>query len=178
MRFDLFRAAAHPDKLAAGCNKIAIVLASNAPFYPLYLYFILGRAGLPLILFPAISLPFFAATIPISRRSSLWGRIWINAVSTIDSFYVTWLLGAASGTGLFLIPCITLAILSFRGAEFWPMAVLACLPYGLLLLTGWHLPPPPQIFTPAAYHSLVTLSEISVASITFVICTVMKNARD
>ena len=45
MNLNFFRFAAHADKLTEASNTIALVLASNTPFYPLYLYIILRRAG-------------------------------------------------------------------------------------------------------------------------------------
>jgi lysylphosphatidylglycerol synthetase-like protein (DUF2156 family) len=177
MPFDFFNMAADEDPLAAGCNKIALVLAGNVPLYPIYLYFSLRHAGLPVILYTLVALPFFAATIPVSKRGSLAGRVWLNFWAVINSIFVTWLLGEASGTALFLIPCLALAVLSFRKAEFWLMAGMVALPYGLLLLTRWHFPAPPVDFSPAQDRSLLTLSEVSVASITVVVCHVLGRAH-
>lgn len=169
MNLNFFRFAANEDKLTEASNKIALILASNTPFYPLYLYFILGHAGVPVIFFSAISLPFFIATIPIARRNGLSGRIWISVMATLNSAYVTWLLGEPSGTALFLIPCISLAVLSFRSREYFAMGVTTALPFVLYYLLHNHFPAPPAVYSEAAYHSLVTLNTVSVASITAVL---------
>ena len=34
---------AHPDPRVASCNSIALLVASNQPFYPLYVYFSVSR---------------------------------------------------------------------------------------------------------------------------------------
>jgi hypothetical protein len=169
---------AHENRLTEASNKIALVLAGNTPFYPLYLYFILGRAGLPWILLAGAALPFFCATFWIARSGGLRSRVWLCLIATLNSLYVTWLLGEASGTALFLIPCISLAVLSFSATERLPMAIVTGLPFVLYYFLNGHLPAPPAIYTPANYRSLITLNEVSVASITAVLAYVFSGARE
>jgi hypothetical protein len=177
MNLNFFRFAAHADKLTEASNTIALVLGSNTPFYPLYLYFILGRAGLPWLFLSGASFPFFCLTLWIARRNSVGGRVWLSLVATLNSIYVTWLLGEASGTGLFLIPCISLAVLSFRRREFVPMAVCTAAPFVLFYFLQGHFPPPPAQYSPANYHSLLILNEFSVASISAVLAYVFPKAH-
>ncbi|HQT47907.1 MAG TPA: hypothetical protein PLY97_11875, partial [Acidocella sp.] len=106
------------------------------------------------------------------------GRAWLCTVATINSTYVTWLLGEASGTALFLLPCTGLALLSFRRGEFVPMAILSALPGALFVLLHRHFPAPPALYSPAQYHSLQLLNEISVFSISFVLVYVFWKACD
>jgi hypothetical protein len=177
MNLNYFRFAAHEDKLTEASNTIALVLASNTPLYPLYLYFILGRAGLPWLIFAAAAFPFFCLTLWIARRNGLWGRIWLSLAATANSIYVTWLLGEASCTALFLIPCISLAVLSFRRRELLPMAVLTALPFVLFYFLQGHFPAPPAHYTPANDHSLLVMNEVSVASISAVLAYVFAKAH-
>ncbi len=177
MNLNFFRLAAHPDSLTEASNTIALVLASNTPFYPLYLYFILGRAGLPWLFFAAASFPFFCLTSWIARRNSIAGRIWLSVAATVNSVYVTWLLGEASATALFLIPCISLAVLSFRRRERLPMLVCTALPFILFYFLQGHFPPPPARYTLSAYHSLLILNEVSVASISAVLAYIFAKAH-
>jgi hypothetical protein len=177
MNLNFFRFAAHADKLTEASNTIALVLASNTPFYPLYLYFILGRAGLPWLFFASASFPFFFLTLWIARRNSVCGRAWLSLVATLNSVYVTWLLGEASGTALFLIPCISLAVLSFRRSEKLPMAICTGLPFVLFYFLQGHFPPPPARYAAANYHSLLILNEFSVASISAVLAYVFSKAH-
>ena len=58
---------AHPDPLAALANTVALVVAGNQPFYPLYLHAIVGRAAWPAWIFAPCS----STTVsPINRRAS------------------------------------------------------------------------------------------------------------
>lgn len=174
----LFRFVEHENGLTQASNKIALLLAGNTPFYPLYLYWILGRTGLPWLLFSAASLPFFCATFWIARLGGLHSRVWLCLVAIANSFYVTWLLGEASGAALFLLPCISLAVLSFVGDEFLPMAVLAALPFVIFYFLHGNFPPPPAIYTAKAYRSLTTLNEASVASVTAALAYIFSRARE
>ena len=178
MKLQLSALTAHADPLTQASNTIALVLISNTPFYPLYLYFILGRAGLPWLWLSAASLPFLVITLFIARRNGLRARIWLSATATINSVYVTWLLGEASGTALFLIPCISLAVLSFRRREIVPMGVLTALPFALFIAFHGRFPAPPALYPAAAYGSLLRLNELSVASITAVLGYVFGKAND
>jgi hypothetical protein len=178
MILDPFKHAAHREGLTAASNKIAVILAGNTPFYPLYLYFILGRAGLPWLLFSGVSLPFFIATLALARRRGIVGRVWLCGVATLNSVYVTWLLGEASGTALFLLPCTVLALLSFRRRELVPLVMLSALPGVMFLLLHGHFPAPPALYSFAQYHSLQVLNEISVVSISVVLVYVFWKTRD
>jgi hypothetical protein len=167
-----------PGPLTQASNKIALILAGNTPFYPLYLWFILGKAGLPWLYLTVLACPFFAVTLLVARRNGLAGRFWLCMVASVNSLYVTWLLGEASGTALFLIPCISLAVLNFRRGEFWPMALavgLAFIPY--FFLHG-RFPAAPVLYDARAYHSLLVLNEVSVASITAVLAYLLGRARE
>ncbi|GLR67017.1 hypothetical protein GCM10010909_16980 [Acidocella aquatica] len=173
----IFEYAAHADPLTAASNKIALVLLGNTPFYPLYLAFCLGRPGWPWLLFSGVSLPFFAAALPIARRNGFSGRVWLSAVATLNSTYVTWLLGESSGTALFLIPCTALALMSFRRREWRAMVSLAALPGLLFLSLHNHFPAPPAIYSASAYHALQHLNEFSVISISVVLAYVFGKTR-
>jgi hypothetical protein len=174
----MFQFVENENRLTAASNKVALILTGNTPFYPLYLYLILGRAGLPWILFSAASLPFFAATFWISRRNGLYGRSWLCAIATLNSIYVTWLLGEASATALFLLPVISLAVLSFSSGERLPMAIFTALPFLLFYFLHGHFPPPPEVYGTADYRSMAILNEFSVASITAVLAYIFSRARE
>jgi len=177
LNLNYFRFAAHEDSLTEASNTIALVLASNTPFYPLYLYFILGHAGLPWLFFAGVSFPFFCLTLWVARRKPVLGRVWLSVAATLNSIYVTWLLGEASDTALFLIPCISLAVLSFRRRERLPMLICTALPFVLFYFLQGHFPTPPARYSPSAYHSLLILNEVSVASISAVLAYVFAKAH-
>jgi len=172
----MFALARHDDRLTEACNKFSLLLTANTPFYPVYLWFILGRAGWPWLLLSALSLPFFAATIPIARRHALAGRIWLCVFASLNTFWVTWLLGPQSGTALFFLPCLVLTVLAFRAHEFLPRAVLTALPFGLYLALGL-TPHAPVLYNAAAYASLLKLNAVSVAALSVVLPYLLGAAR-
>lgn len=160
--------AQHEDPLTASCNRVALLLAVNTPFYPLYLWFILGRAGWPWLLLSAMSLPFFAATPWIGRRSGLAGRVWLCTCASTNTAWVTWLLGPPAGVALFFLPCLVLAVLAFRATELLPRMLLTALPFALYLGLGW-APAAPVIYSAAAYAGLLKLNTVSVAALSVVL---------
>lgn len=119
---------AHDDPLVRAANVIALVVAGNQPFYPLYVYWLVGHDVVP-TLSTFLSTPFFAAVPAISRRDSRWGRAVLVLAGMANTVMVTKILGPASGVGLFLLPCLLLAAAFFRPAE-------RALSLGLLALGG------------------------------------------
>ena len=64
---DLVRSyAAHPDPLVASANFIALLVASNQPFYPLYVYW-LATTNIEPVWYTFLSTPFFLAVPALSR---------------------------------------------------------------------------------------------------------------
>ena len=51
--------AANDEPLAAAGNKVALVLAGNAPFYPLYVIALAGSDGMPWLLMTLLAFPIF-----------------------------------------------------------------------------------------------------------------------
>ncbi len=110
------RYAAHADPRVAACNWIALVVASNQPFYPLYVEGVAGTGGFAAMLtFP--STPFFALTPFVARRSDRLGRAMLPLAGIANSLLALILFGEASGVLLFLAPCVVIAGLAFRPDE-------------------------------------------------------------
>ena len=107
---------AHPDPLAAAGNLVALLLGSNQPLYPLTLYWVTGAdvTGLFLVF---LSAPCFLMVPLVTRRDSLAGRVMLVVVGTVDTFISAKVYGQASGTELYLGPCILLAAMLFRKRE-------------------------------------------------------------
>ena len=166
----------HEDPLSEAANKVALLLAGNTPFYPLYLWFILGRAGWPWLLLTALSTPFFAATIWLARRHGLGARAWLCACASLNTAWVAWLLGPPAGVALFFLPCLVLAVLVLRAREFAARAPLTALPFLLYFGLPW-LPPSPAGITHAAYASLFRLNAFSVALLSVVLPYLLGAAR-
>jgi hypothetical protein len=151
---------AHEDPLVATANLVALVVASNLPFYPVYHLALIGWDGWPSLLEAPVGLIFFA--IPwVSRRSSLIGRTLPPLVGTANTLFCMKIMGEASGNALFLVPCAMAAALSFRERERWIMLSLVWLPVAAFLLTIDRLGAPLQPFTDAEFATMLRLNAVS-----------------
>jgi hypothetical protein len=160
MKAWLERYTAHPDPLVAASNFVAMVLASNQPTYPLYLWFIVGSdawVAVPDVL----SGLFFLAIPAISRRSPLLGRALLPVFGVANILVVSWILGEAAGVWLLLFPCGMLAALLFRWPERWWMLGLSALPMVAWLATRGRLGSPPMSLSPEHLGSVWTMNAVS-----------------
>lgn len=159
----LRRYMASDDPRVAVANLIAMVLAWNTPFYPLYLLGAAGSAMHPGAWFTLAIFPVFLAVPAITRRWPLPGRILLAAAGLSNTIWCTWLLGEVTATQLFLLPCISLAAIIFRQSERVPFFSFLALP--ILLGMGLHgrYPASPFACHGAACDSIVWLNAFSVA---------------
>ena len=160
MKLWLERYTAHPDPPVAAGNFVAMVLAWNQPFYPLYLWFIAGSdawAEAPDVL----SALFFFAIPAISRRSALAGRVLLPVFGVANILAVSWILGEAAGVWLLLFPCGMLAALLFRWQERWWMLGLSALPLVAWWATRGRLGPPLMSLSPEQLGSIWTMNAVS-----------------
>ena len=160
-----FRAyTASDDPYVSACNTIAMVIAWNQPYYPLYLWWIVGsdaRVGIP----DAFSGLLFAAVPAIARRSSLLGRIAMVVFSVANVVFCSMMLGEAAGVQLLFLPCGMLAAILFTGRERFVMVAMTSLPLVAWLLTRGRLDIPPVRFPVEAYASLFTLNAVSAGAL-------------
>jgi hypothetical protein len=161
--------AAGDDPLAAAGNLVALVLAGNAPFYPLYVVFVAGAGGMPWLLMTMFSFPFFLIVPALARRHPLAGRIALSLFATANTVFCSWLLGEPSGTELFLLPCATLAALLFRRSERLLMVALAGLPVVAYLLLHGRYSAPPHFYRPDEYAALFSMNAVSAGMISIFI---------
>ena len=146
----LRRYMASDDPRVAATNLIAMVLAWNQPFYPLYLWWIVGSTawvGLP----DTLSAVFFAVVPAISRRSSLLGRVALTVFGLGNTVFCMKILGEASGVAVFLFPCAMLPAMLFRWRERWVMLALTAAPLA--------------VFSAAQYGSLLYLNAVSAGAL-------------
>lgn len=125
------RYAAHADPRVTACNWIALVVASNQPFYPLYVEAVAGRGGFAAML-TFLSTPFFALAPLVARRHDRIGRAMLPLAGIANSLLALVLFGEASGVLLFLAPCVVIAGLAFRPDErgwSFPLIGVAALAY-------------------------------------------------
>ena len=152
--------AADDDPLVATTNLVALVVAGNIPFYPVYYLALIGWGAWPSLLDLPTALAFFA--IPwIARHSSLLGRTALPVIGVANALICVKLLGEASGNALYLVPCVVAAALSFRANERWVMLPLVWLPVAMFLATLGRLGEPLVPFTEAEFTAMLRLNAVS-----------------
>lgn len=157
--------AANDEPLAAAGNKVALVLAGNGPFYPLYVIALAGSEGMPWLLMSLLAFPVFLTVPAIARRHPLLGRITLSLAGTIHTVVCTWVLGEKSGTELFLIPCVALASLLFGAGERIWMLLMAAPPFAAWLLLHGKYGAPPHLYSDDAYAAFLSMNAISVGTL-------------
>lgn len=113
-RLELY--AGDADPLTRGSNRLALLLAANQPFYPLYVWRLTGALD-PLLALTFVSMPFFLAAPWVTKRYPAVGRLYFPAVGALNTFFCAFVFGSASGVELFLAPCVAIAALSCRATE-------------------------------------------------------------
>lgn len=125
--------AANDDPLTEASNRLALILASNQPFYPLYVRWITGESSGSLAL-TFISTPFFLASPWIAKCFPGVGRLWFPVVGAINTFFCGFVFDVSSGVEWFLVPCVVIAFLSCRATERTAFII-----YGVTLAGGFAL---------------------------------------
>jgi hypothetical protein len=106
--------AAHPDPATSGCNRIALLVASSQPTYPLYIAWLAGGTWwVACVTF--LSTPFFLAVPTLARRKASAGRALLVLAGLGNAMLATKALGSASGVEAFLIPTAIIALIAFKG---------------------------------------------------------------
>ena len=166
---------AHPDPLVAAGNLIAVVIAWNQPFYPLYLYFLVGD-GVGVSFFTFLSTPFFLAVPLVARRHSLAGRAMLPLTGIANTVMCAKLFGEASGVELFLVPCIMAAAMLFRRSE--RLVMLALVGLGLLAYIGLHgrYGAPYHLYAADEYARFFGVNALSVGTLVAFIGVAFANA--
>ena len=152
--------AASDDPHVAAANSVAMLLAWNQPYYPFYLWWIVGRdawVGIP----DAFSAVVFFVVPAIARRSGLLGRVCLVVFSVANVVFCSMMLGEAAGVQLLFLPCGMLAAILFGWRERFVMLAMTALPLAVWVETRGRLDVPPVRFSPDAYASLFTLNAVS-----------------
>lgn len=160
--------AAHPDPRAAIANTVALVIVSNQPFYPLYLYWAVSPTVAPSYV-TFLSTPFFAAVPAAMRRSPLFGRSLLLVAGIGNTLLCRVAFGPGSGVEAFLFPCLMLALLLFRRSERVFALGFAALAFIAYLLPPAMLGAPLHLYEPGEYAALQRLNFLSAASLTALI---------
>jgi len=160
--------AGHPDPRAAIANTVALVIVSNQPFYPLYLYWVVSPAIAPSYV-TFLSTPFFAAVPAAMRHRTLFGRSLLLVAGIGNTLLCRIAFGAASGVEVFLFPCLMLALLLFRRSERAFALGFAALAFVAYLLPAAFFGAPLHLYEPVEYAALQRLNFLSAASLTVLI---------
>ncbi|PPD44071.1 MAG: hypothetical protein CTY15_08410 [Methylocystis sp.] len=154
--------AAAEDPLTRASNTLALVLASNQPFYPFYVRWVTGE-GSWLLGLTFVSTPFFLAAPWVARRIPNIGRLYFPAVGAINTFFCAFIFGVASGVELFLAPCLVIAALSCRKGERVALGVFLVALLGAFLLLHRRYGAPLYLAGPSQYDALLSLNVYSAA---------------
>ncbi len=148
--------------------KVAVVIVSNQPFYPVYLHAIAGAAAWPAWL-TLFSTPLFAVVPWLARRRPFAGRALMVIAGTFNTVLCVKLFGVQSGVELFLLPCALLAALLFRQDERIRSLPLLGLPFASYLLLDSHLGRPVMRVGDSDFGSLLAINAMSVGTLTTLI---------
>ena len=152
------------DPLTQATVTIAWVIFLNKPFYPLYVWYLVGN-GVVTSLGTLISAPFFLAIPFLARRSPLIARLALPLIGTFDTLFETKLFGQDSGTELFFAACIMLVALSFKADEKWCQRSLAGLVFAVFVFSRNYISQPLRVWTDSDLAILFNLNAFAVASL-------------
>lgn len=166
--------AAHPDPLVASANVVALVVASNQPFYPLYLYWLVSERIEPAF-YTFLSTPFFLAVPALARLSTIAGRALLPLAGIANTILCARLFGVQSAVEIFLIPCAVLALLLFRPQERIIGFAIAGLAFLAFLLPHGLYGAVRVVYTTGEYQALARLNAASAATLTCFAALVFSN---
>jgi hypothetical protein len=152
------------DPLTAAAMSVAWVIFANKPFYPLYVWWLVG-SGVETSLWTLVAAPFFLIIALSARRYPLAARIGVPLAGTIDTIFETKLFGAGSGTELFLAPCIMLAAVSFHAGEKWWQRGMATVIFCAFAATHSRLGTAIHVWSDKDLAVLLNLNAFAVASL-------------
>jgi hypothetical protein len=153
------------DPLTNAAGVIALIVAGNQPFYPLFLYAVVGGEAWPAWL-TLLSTPFFIAVPAVARRNSLAGRALLPLVGTANTVLSVKLFGTESAAQLFLLPCVLLGAILFRPGERAFMAMVLSIIFLAYISLGGSLGPALYFFSAEQYRAMLAVHAVSVAALT------------
>ena len=158
----LARYAYHPDRATGMANTVALLVASNGPFYPLYVWWLVPEAGLASCA-TMLSTPLFLAIPWLSRRCGWLARAALPLLGLTNTLWTIALLGSSAGLAVFVYPCIALALLCWRERVVMLLVLGGALAaQQLALRRPW---PPLSGLDPAAQMELSTMNAASVGAL-------------
>lgn len=153
-----------PDALTQASVTVAWVILLNKPFYPLYVWWLVG-SGVQASLGTLVSVPFFLLVPYLAKRSPLAARAALPLIGTLDTLFETKLFGYGSGTELFLAPCIMLVALSFHATEAWWQRGMAVLLFVAFFAAHGRLGEALHVWNAEELGTLFSINVFAVASL-------------
>ncbi|MBI1365258.1 MAG: hypothetical protein GC153_04810 [Alphaproteobacteria bacterium] len=157
--------ASHDDPMVAACNLIALVVASNQPFYPLYVYWAVSGHVWPTF-FTFLSTPLFLAVPAVARRYPKAGRALLPIIGMANTIVSAKVFGQASGLEIFLIPCALIATIFFRTSERLFTVILVGAAFLIYLGLDGAYGTPVHVYSPLENQSFFKLNAMSAATLT------------
>ena len=151
--------------LADASATTAWVILLNKPFYPLYVWWLVGD-HVATSLWTLAAWPFFLA---VALRAPTWplaARVALPLVGLADTGFAELMFGAGSGVEAFFVPCAALAALSFRADEARISWALTGGVFVAFALARYLAAPGLQPWPEAEAGRLVNLNLYSAASLT------------
>ncbi|MFT4053164.1 MAG: hypothetical protein QM681_01560 [Novosphingobium sp.] len=165
----------NPDPLTHAANRIAVLVASSQPTYPLYVLWTAG-GNWWVACWTFLSTPLFVAVPALARRNALGGRILLPGAGIANSLLAPKAMGEASGVELFLVPCALIGVLGIRRHEWFVSLALLASVFAALLLHG-HYGAPLGRFDSQGYAALVRLNAASAGFLSLVVVWSFIRAR-
>lgn len=166
--------ASHPDPRTAAANGIALLVASNQPFYPLYLFWLVSDDIRP-AWFTLLSTPFFLAVPAVARWNTVAGRALLPLAGIGNTVLCARLFGVQSAVEIFFLPCIVIALLLFRPGERLVALALSGLAFGAYLLLAGRYGMPVVQYGAEEYAALSRLNVVSAGMLTAFTAIVFSN---
>ena len=157
--------AAHPDPRVAATNRVALLIASNQPFYPLFVNTAAGSGGWAAAL-TWFSTPFFLTLPLVSRQHPIIARALLPLYGLSNTGLAARALGLESGVPLFLFPCALVAAMAFRASERFIMLATLAVVFAAYFQMRSPSEPPLHMFDARALAGLFNLNLFSVAGLT------------
>lgn len=164
----------HPDPLVASANFIALLVASNQPFYPLYLRWLVSE-DIGASFYTFLSTPFFLAVPALARRNTLAARALLPLAGIGNTMLCARLFGVQSAVEIFLIPCAVLALLLFRPRERVVGFAIVALAFLCFLFLHGRYGVPIVLYDAEEYQALMRLNAVSAAALTACAALVFSN---
>lgn len=152
------------DPPTAASVAVAWVILANKPFYPVYVWWLVG-SGVAASLWTVLAAPAFLAIVLLASRRPLLARAGVPLVGMLDTLLATKVFGTGAGTELFFAPCMMLAALSFRAGEEWWQRGLATLIFAAFALGHGRLGAPLHVWSDGELATLLNLNAFAAASL-------------